>query len=265
MPSKNLHKPCVIGNWKMQGSRETISKLVFQLARESRAYETEFETGMDIVLCPPFVYLPEVSRLLQENTANSRFQLGAQNVYCESKGAFTGEIAPDMLLDIGCRYVIVGHSERRQGFFEDDALIARKFKAAYDAGLIPILCVGETQAERVAGKTFEVVSRQLQAVLEIVPLTALEKALIAYEPVWAIGTGLTATPEQAEAVHASIRQWIAKRDPRIAQTARILYGGSVKAENAKGLLSMPNIDGALVGGASLSAEAFLNICRCSSK
>lgn len=255
-------KPCVIANWKMQGSRRVCIQLVFQLARSSRIYAAAFETELDVVLCPPFVYLSEVAELLKANNASTRFKLGAQNIYYESKGAFTGEISPEMLVDIGCRYVIVGHSERRQLFLEDDARIARKFKAAYDAGLIPILCVGETQAERAAGKTFEVVSQQLEAVLEQVSVQMLAQSVIAYEPIWAIGTGLTATPEQAEAVHHLIRQWIARQDPQAADVARIIYGGSVKAENAKGLLSMLNINGALVGAASLNAEEFLSICRC---
>lgn len=251
----HFRKPCVIGNWKMQGSREMISNLVSGLSANKNYPE------VDIALCPPTLYIERVQAALEDYALQDHFALGAQNVYCESGGAFTGETSPEMLVDMGCRYVIIGHSERRQLFFEDDTLIARKSRAAYHAGLIPILCIGETAAERAAGKTFEIVCRQLQAILEKLPLVALATSIIAYEPVWAIGTGLTATPEQAEAVHASLRDWLGKQDPEIAKKVCILYGGSVKAENADGLFSMPNIDGALVGGASIDAGQFLKICQ----
>lgn len=254
----NIRKPCVIANWKMQGSCAMISAFVTTLLQdESR--EPPVGMGVDIVLCPPVLYLQKFQEALQRK-GEGNISLGAQNVYCESSGAFTGEISPGMLLDMGCRYVIIGHSERRQLFYEDDTLIARKFGAAYHTGLIPILCVGETEAERREGKTFEVVSRQLEAILAHEPVSVFATSIIAYEPIWAIGTGLTATPTEAEAVHTFVRDWLAKRDLEVAKKARIVYGGSVKLENAAGLFSMPNIDGALVGGASLVARDFLKIC-----
>ncbi len=248
-------RPCVIGNWKMQGSKSMIANLISGLSK-STAYNK-----VDIVLCPPVIYCETVQTALEKNALEGQIALGAQNAYCEPKGAYTGEISPNMLVDMGCQYVIMGHSERRQLFFEDDTLIARKCVAAYHAGLIPVLCVGETEAERANGTTFEVLTRQLQAVLEKMPISAFSKVIIAYEPVWAIGTGITATPAEAEEVHAFLRGCLSKRDAEIAKKARILYGGSVKGENAKGLFNMPNIDGALVGGASLVAEDFLKICE----
>jgi triosephosphate isomerase len=245
--------PIVIGNWKMNGTRAEIADLVFDLCSGPLP-------AIDLVLCPPAIYCETVRNALQQNASETRFALGAQNAYCESSGAFTGEISPNMLLDMGCRYVILGHSERRQLFFEDDTLIARKSLAAYHVGLIPIICVGETARERADGKTVEVVCRQLRAILEELPITALAESIIAYEPVWAIGTGVTAKPEEAEAVHATLRHWLAERDAAVAKKVRIVYGGSVKSANADQLLCMPNIDGALVGGASLDSAEFLKIC-----
>ena len=189
-------------------------------------------------------------------------QLGAQDTFCEKKGAYTGEVAAAMLKEVGCQYVLVGHSERRTLFLESDALVAKKFKAAYDAGLSPVLCVGETRAEREAGDTLVVIQRQLDAVFDIVELACFNSAIIAYEPVWAIGTGLTATPQQAEEVHAAIRARIAAKDEQLALEIRLLYGGSVNAANASSLFSQPNIDGGLVGGASLDPQAFFDICHC---
>jgi triosephosphate isomerase len=242
----------------MNGSRQMVSQFIPAL---QNAIETPVLTQalaeVDKVLCPPAVYLQAVGENLQ---SQKLFKLGAQNSYCESKGAYTGEISPEMLKDMGCEYVILGHSERRQLFAESDELIARKFVAAYHAGLIPILCVGETEGERAQGRAFEVVCRQLEAVLKIAPISLLRKSCIAYEPVWAIGTGQTATPAQAEAVHAHIRSWLASRDVEVAAAVRILYGGSIKADNAVQLFAEPNIDGGLIGGASLEVKDFLNIC-----
>ena len=263
-----IRKPCVVGNWKMTGSRDKIAKLIENLCNhcpESLTAGRSPGSNIEIVLCPPFVYLQEVHQQLQKYEMGQYFKLGAQNVYYEPEGAFTGEISPQMLVDVGCQFVIIGHSERRQIFLEGDTLIARKFKAAYDAGLIPIVCVGETAEERAEGKTLEVVLRQLTAVLEFSPISHFSKAMIAYEPVWAIGTGQTATPEQAEAVHADIRAWVAGFDADIARQTTLLYGGSVKAANASGLFKCPDIDGALVGGASLVAEDFLKICEAASQ
>ena len=209
----------------------------------------------DCVVCPPFVYLADVARLLRDSTV----ALGAQNVCAEAQGAYTGEVSAAMLQDLGCTVVIVGHSERRALYGESDSLVARKFAAAQSRGLAPILCVGESLAEREAGQTTAVVARQLDAVLELVDAATLAGAVLAYEPVWAIGTGHNASPEQAQEVHAFIRGRIAARDAKIAGQVRILYGGSVKAGNAAELFAQPDVDGGLIGGASLKADEFLAI------
>ncbi|MCX7054597.1 MAG: triose-phosphate isomerase [Proteobacteria bacterium] len=246
-----MRQPLVAGNWKMHGSRaenaSLVSGLLDLLQPGKRA---------EILLCPPFPYLMETGRLLKD----SGVALGAQSVCAESQGAFTGEVSAAMLKDVGCCYVLVGHSERRQLFGESDALVARKFVAAQGQGLVPVLCVGETLDEREGGQTTSVVSRQLEAVLAVTGAQALAKAVIAYEPVWAIGTGRTASPEQAQEVHAMIRAKVAERDGTIGGSVRILYGGSVKASNAQELFAMPDIDGGLVGGASLKADEFARIC-----
>lgn len=242
----------VAGNWKMHGQRADAERLVGGLIARGAG------TGRaEVVVCPPFVHLADAGRQL----AGSGIALGAQDVCAEESGAHTGEVAASMLADVGCRYVIVGHSERRAMYGEDDALVARKFEAARRHGLVPILCVGETLAERDAGATERVVLRQLDAVLAAAGAGALAAAVVAYEPVWAIGTGRTATPEQAQQVHALIRGRIAEKDGRIAASLRVLYGGSVKAGNALELFAMPDVDGGLVGGASLQAEEFVAICR----
>ena len=246
-----MRRPLIAGNWKMHGSRAENGELI-----EAMLLGLPDQTPFDIAVCPPFVYLWEVGRLLKA----SSIALGAQSVCAEQVGAFTGEASAAMLKDVGCKYVIVGHSERRAIYKEDDALVARKFLAAQSQGLIPILCVGETLEERERGQTMQVVSRQLTAVLDLAGVAALRTAVIAYEPVWAIGTGKNATPEQAQEVHAHIRNAIAARDAKIAADVRILYGGSVKAANARELFAMPDVDGGLVGGASLKADEFLKIC-----
>jgi len=210
-----------------------------------------------VILCPPFVLLDEVNNQISRSAVG----LGAQNCSAEKSGAFTGEVSVSMLLESGCQYVIIGHSERRTLYGEGDALVAKKFAAARAAGLIPIFCVGELLEERESGKTQEVVARQLDAVLELEGVAALGQSIIAYEPVWAIGTGRTATPAQAQEVHAFIRSRIAAKDPKISDQISILYGGSVKASNSAELFSMPDIDGGLIGGASLQANEFLAICK----
>ena len=211
---------------------------------------------VDIAVCPPFTLLHP----LAADLAGAPIALGAQNCYCEPEGAFTGEVAPLMLRDAGCAYVIIGHSERRQHFGETGDLLHRKTRAALEAGLAVIYCVGETLDEREAGRTEAVVERQLAEVLA--DDITVERLTIAYEPVWAIGTGKTATPEQAQQVHAFIRRWVARGfDPGVAEDIRILYGGSVKPDNMASLMSMPDIDGALVGGASLRSDSFLGIAR----
>ena len=245
-----MRRPIVAGNWKMHGSRSETAALIEELLSGAPA-----KPAAACVICPPFVYLQEAARLLRD----SIFSLGAQDVCAEAHGAFTGEISAAMLKDVGCEYVIVGHSERRLLYRDGDQLIARKFAAAHARGLVPILCVGEQLADREAGRTGDVVARQLDVVLELCGAGALEQAVIAYEPVWAIGTGRNATPEQAQEVHAFIRERIGARDARIAAAARILYGGSVKAGNAPELFAMPDVDGGLIGGASLKADEFLAI------
>ncbi|TXT24930.1 MAG: triosephosphate isomerase (TIM) [Gallionellaceae bacterium] len=213
--------------------------------------------GMDCAVCVPFPYLAQAQQLLR----GSRVAWGAQDAHQLDKGAYTGEVAAPMLRDFGCRYVIVGHSERRSLYGESSQLVAEKFAAAQKTGLVPILCVGETLAQRESGVTEAVVAEQLDAVTALLGVQALRNAVLAYEPVWAIGTGKTATPEQAQAVHEYIRRRIASRDAQIAEGLCILYGGSVKASNAAELFAMQDIDGGLIGGASLVAEDFLAVCR----
>lgn len=248
-----MRRALVAGNWKMFGSKASVASLLDGLsAGAAKIRESE------IAVCPPFVYLGEVQARLTGGT----IAWGAQDV-CQfsGTGAYTGEVSAEMLLDFDCRYAIVGHSERRTLFGEDDALVARKAVVAYQAGLRPIVCVGELLEERESGLTEAVVGRQLDALLDADHgLDALRNGVVAYEPVWAIGTGRTATPEQAQEVHAFIRGRVAARDPATAQDLRILYGGSVKPGNAAELFGMADIDGGLIGGASLKAEDFLAIC-----
>ncbi len=246
-----MRRPLVAGNWKMHGSRAETAQLLDELIQQqSNALAAE------VAVCPPFVYLPDAARRLKE----SNIALGGQNVSAEPVGAFTGEVSAAMLKDVGCRFVIVGHSERRALFHEDDKLVARKFMAVQSQKLTPILCVGETLEQRERGETETVVARQLDAVVAVAGIAAFAAAVIAYEPVWAIGTGKNATPDQAQAVHAFIRGRIAARDAKIAADLRILYGGSVKAANAAELFEMPDVDGGLVGGASLRGDEFGKIC-----
>ncbi len=247
-----MRKPLVAGNWKMNGSRDANSKLLSALQDGLGDLQ-----AVQLAVCPPAVYLPEVIDTL----SGSNIEVGGQDCSDEASGAYTGEIAGSMLTEIGCRCVIVGHSERRQRQNEDSAWVAAKFVAAQAAGLTPILCVGEQKEDREAGRTEAVVAEQLDAVLDAAGVEAFDRAVIAYEPVWAIGTGLTATPEQAQEVHAFIRNRVAGRDPRVAAELRILYGGSVKADNAAGLFGLADIDGGLIGGASLDADAFIAIAR----
>ena len=236
----------------MHGSRAENASLVAAIAARFPA-----EPPAECVVCPPFVYLQDVARLLRD--AELPIGLGAQDVCAESQGAYTGEISAAMLKDMGCAYVIVGHSERRLLYGEDDQLVARKFAAAQARGVVPILCVGEQLAEREAGRTREVVARQLDAVLELSGAEVFRRAVIAYEPCWAIGTGRNATAEQAEEVHRFVRGRIAERDAKIGPEVRILYGGSVKAGNAGEIFAQPDVDGGLIGGASLKADEFLAI------
>ncbi len=247
-----MRTPLVAGNWKMNGSRDANRALLSALKTGIDGLE-----GVDLAVCPPFVYLAEIG----QDLAGTDLALGAQDCSDRAAGAFTGEVAADMLAEVGCKYVIVGHSERRERENEDSAWVAAKFMAAQAAGLTPILCVGEHKDQREAGRTESVVAEQVDTVLDTAGVEAFAKAVIAYEPVWAIGTGLTATPEQAQEMHAFIRNRVAARDPQIAAELRILYGGSMKADNARGLLDLEDIDGGLIGGASLDADAFSAIAR----
>ncbi len=245
-----MRQPLVAGNWKLNGSRERIQSLLDGI----KAGIGEVNNAA-VAVCPPFVYLSEVKTQL----GGTPIALGAQDVCEQDEGAFTGEVSAPMLKEVGCEYVIVGHSERRNLYGEGDDLTARKFAAVRRQGLIPILCVGELLIEREQGITEQVVARQLDAVIELEGVEAHADAVVAYEPVWAIGTGMTATPQQAQDVHKHIRQQLASKDEAIANDVQILYGGSMKGENAAGLLAMPDIDGGLIGGASLKADDFLAI------
>jgi triosephosphate isomerase (TIM) len=244
-----MRRKLIAGNWKMHGSRAENAPLV-----EAILASPQLERA-DCVICPPFVYLAEIARLLRGTSV----KLGAQDVGAETHGAYTGEVSAAMLRDVGCLYVIVGHSERRALYGEDDVLVARKFAAAVAHGLRPILCLGELLAEREAGQTQDVVGRQLEAVVALTGIAAFGHAVIAYEPVWAIGTGRTASPDQAQEVHGFIRARLAQQDVKIAAALPILYGGSVKTGNARELFAEGDVDGGLIGGASLKAEEFLSI------
>ncbi len=246
-----MRRALVAGNWKMNGSSESIRTLLSGLVSGCQA------TVAEVLVCPPSVYLAQVTQTLQE----SPIAVGAQNVSEHSAGAYTGEVAPGMLTDLGCQYVILGHSERRALYGETDQQVAAKFSAALEAGLKPILCVGETLEQREQGVTLQVIGTQLQAVIDHCGIAAFADAVIAYEPVWAIGTGKTATAEQAQEVHLAIRQQLAQADKSIAEGCRILYGGSVNAANAAELFAKPDVDGGLVGGASLKADEFITICQ----
>jgi triosephosphate isomerase len=242
----------VAGNWKMHGSLAANQRLL-----EAVKGGAASAAGAEIAVCVPFPYLQQAASVL----AGSSVAWGGQTLSEHDSGAYTGEVSGAMLRDLGCRYVIVGHSERRALFAERDAQVAAKFAAAQRVGLMPILCVGETLAEREQGATEEVVGRQLRAVIDVAGVGALADAVIAYEPVWAIGTGRTASPEQAQAVHAFIRAQVGAADRAVAKGLALLYGGSVKPGNARELFAMPDVDGGLIGGASLVAEDFLAICR----
>jgi triosephosphate isomerase len=242
----------IAGNWKMNGSSAANVELVAGIVAG-----VPTGSGFSLLVCPPFPYLASVV----EQTKGSPVKVGAQTVSEHDKGAFTGEVAPGMLSDVGCDYVIVGHSERRALYGETSEQVAAKFQAAQVAGITPILCVGETLEEREAGTTESVIDEQLGAVMDAAGVGAFAAAVIAYEPVWAIGTGMTATPEQAQDVHRHIRAQLAAQDGSIAANVQILYGGSMKGENAAGLLAQPDIDGGLIGGASLKADDFLAIAQ----
>ena len=246
-----MRKTIVAGNWKMNASKESVNKLVLDIL-----------SGMDnvsskVVICAPFPYLSQVEALI----SHSQVSLGAQNLNINTSGAFTGEVSADMIKDFGAQHVIVGHSERRSLYGETNTIVAEKVKAALDSDLIPLFCVGETLEQREAGETESVVADQINTVVDLVGIAAFLKIVVAYEPVWAIGTGVTASPEQAQSVHAFIRQLLANKSNDVAQQTPILYGGSMNAANANELIACADIDGGLIGGASLKPEDFLQICR----
>jgi len=247
-----MRRPMVAGNWKMHGTRASVAELIKGLS------DQVLPSGVDVAVFPPSLFINQVVDGLQGKSIT----VGAQNSAVEpQQGALTGEVAASQLIDAGCKLVLIGHSERRQILGEQDSVLVKKFAAAQSCGLKPVFCVGETLEEREANKTLEVVGRQLASIIDQLGISAFADAIIAYEPVWAIGTGLTATPQQAQDVHKAIREQLAASDPEVAQHTRLLYGGSVKAANAAELFGMPDIDGGLIGGASLNADEFGAICR----
>ena len=246
-----MRKTIVAGNWKMNASKESVNKLVLGILSGMGNVSSE------VVVCAPFPYLSQVEALI----THSQIKLGAQNLNLNMSGAFTGEVSAKMIKDFGAQHVIVGHSERRSLYGETNIMVAEKVKAALDNDLIPLFCVGETLEQREAGETESVVDAQINTVVELVGIEAFLNIIVAYEPVWAIGTGVTASPEQAQAVHAFIRQLLANKDNGVAQQTPILYGGSMNAMNANELIACADIDGGLIGGASLKPEDFLQICR----
>ncbi|KGQ27556.1 triosephosphate isomerase [Gallibacterium anatis] len=249
-------RPLVMGNWKLNGSKAFTKELINGLKAELAGVE-----GCDVAIAPPVMYLAEAEAAL----AGSKIALGSQNVDLKQSGAFTGDISATMLKDFGAKYIIIGHSERRAYHHESDEFIAQKFAVLKEQDLVPVLCIGESEAENEAGKTEEVCARQIDAVLNTLGAEAFLGAVIAYEPIWAIGTGKSATPAQAQAVHAFIRSHIAKKDAKVAEQVILQYGGSVNDGNAAELFAMPDIDGALVGGASLKAPAFATIVKAAAK
>jgi len=248
-----MRRTIVAGNWKMNGSKEFVNKLILDILSGMS------EVRSEVVVCAPFPYLSQVEALI----TGSQVKLGAQNLNVNSSGAFTGEVSANMIKDFGARHVIVGHSERRSLYGETNSLIAEKVKVALESDLTPLLCVGESLEQRESGTTEIVVAEQINTVVELVGIDAFRNIIIAYEPVWAIGTGKTASPEQAQAVHLFIRGLLRESNESIGQNTPILYGGSMNAGNARELISCADIDGGLIGGAALKAEDFLQICGAS--
>jgi triosephosphate isomerase (TIM) len=244
-----MRRSLVMGNWKMNGSRKSAESLAKDIIAGLGS------DVADIAVCVPYIFLSDISKI----TNNTRLALGAQNVADKPSGAFTGEVSAAMLKEFGCKYALVGHSERRTYYGDSDQSVAARFCQAQEQGITPVLCVGETLEQRKQEQTFDVITTQLDAVLNLAGIAAFANSVIAYEPVWAIGTGLTASDEQAQEAHQFIRNYLAAKDQAVAEKIRILYGGSAKPDNAKGLFAMPDIDGGLIGGASLDAESFLKI------
>jgi triosephosphate isomerase len=246
-----MRQVIVAGNWKMNASKETVNTLIMGVLSGMA------EVDSTVIVCAPFPYMSQVEALI----THSQLHLGAQDLNVNASGAFTGEVSADMIKDFGAKYVVVGHSERRSMYGETDEVVAQKVQAALDNDLTPLFCIGETLEEREGNNMEAVVSRQIQAVIDRVGIDAFKNIIIAYEPVWAIGTGVTATPQQAQDAHAFIRSMLAQNDTDIAQTTPILYGGSMNPGNAAELIGCEDIDGGLIGGASLKSEDFLQICK----
>ncbi len=244
-----MRRSLVLGNWKMNGTRSSAESLAKGIISGLDA------DVADIAICIPYVFISDIGQIVK----NTRLALGAQNVADKPSGAYTGEVSAAMLKEYGCKYVIVGHSERRTYYGDTDQSVAARFCQAQEQGVIPVLCIGETLGQREKDQTFEVITTQLDAVVGMAGIAAFNNAVIAYEPVWAIGTGMTASDDQAQEVHHFIRNYLAAKDQAVADKIQILYGGSAKPDNAKGLFAMPDIDGGLIGGASLDAESFLKI------
>lgn len=251
-----MRHPLVMGNWKLNGNKHFVTTLIKDLRKALDNLD-----GCNVAIAPPIAYLDQARHAL----SGSHIALGTQNVDVNLSGAFTGEVSAEMLKDIGAKYTIIGHSERRTYHHESNACIAQKFAVLKSVGLIPVLCIGETEEENAVGKTENVCAHQLDAVLETQGATAFAGAVIAYEPIWAIGTGKSATPVQAQAVHKFIREYIAEKDASIASQVIIQYGGSVNDNNAAEFFNQPDIDGALVGGASLKADSFTSIVKAAAK
>lgn len=244
-----MRRSLILGNWKMNGTRSSAESLAQGIVAGLGA------DVADIAICVPYVFLLEIGQVVK----NTRLALGAQNVADKPSGAYTAEISASMLKEFSCKYALVGHSERRTYYGDTDQSVAARFCQAQEQSIIPVLCIGETLAEREQNKTFDVLTTQLDAVVNMAGIGAFNNAVIAYEPVWAIGTGLTATDNQAQEAHKFIRDYLAAKDQTVSEKIQILYGGSAKPDNAKGLFAMPDIDGGLIGGASLDAESFLKI------
>ncbi|VFP80526.1 triose-phosphate isomerase [Candidatus Erwinia haradaeae] len=250
-----MRHPLVIGNWKLNGSKKFIDKFIIGLCHKLDEIE-----GCTVVIAPPVVYLDQAKQAM----CNSKLLLGAQNVDINCSGAFTGEISASMLKDIGAQYIIIGHSERRSLHSEDDQVVAKKFFALKNTDLIPVLCIGETAAEKIAGQTKTICARQIDVILQLQGAEVFQNTVIAYEPIWAIGTGCAATAEQIQTIHKFIRDHIAQKDSKIADQLIIQYGGSVTKNNAAEIFSQPDIDGVLVGGASLILDSFIEIIKSAS-
>jgi len=247
-----MRTPLVAGNWKMNGSRESVKELINGVVEGAKSL-----TGVEVAVCPPSIFIADVTAV----ASGTNVSVGSQDACTALKGAFTGETSVEMIKDFGCQYAIVGHSERRTIYGETDEIVAEKFAVVKNAGVTPIFCIGETLEEREQNITEAVCARQIDAVFASEGDNAFDGSVIAYEPVWAIGTGKTASPEQAQAVHAFIRQHLAKRNADVAEKVQILYGGSMNPANAEELIGQTDIDGGLIGGASLKAEDFLTICQ----